>query len=227
MVALVVLLGLLVVADRAGAAYAARVVAEEVQRAAGLDARPDVDVGGFPFLTQAVAGRYERIDVRATDVPADDLVIAVLEASLDGVRAPLSDVLSQSLAEVPVDRVTARALLSYDVLAERYGTEGLVIEPDGDRLRITGELSIADQTLSAVATSRVEVQDGELLLSADEVGLQDETSDSDSLSALSEALELRLPVEGLPYDLAVTAAEVRPDGVALDAEADDVVLQPR
>lgn len=226
-VALAGVLVLLTVVDRIAAAGAARVVAEQVRRAAALDARPDVDVRGFPFLTQALAGRYERIDVRATDVPAGDLVLPVLDASLDGVRAPLSDVLSRSLAQVPVADVTARALVPYDVLAQRYGIEGIVVEADGDRLRITGELSFADQTLAAVARSRVEVQDGELLLLTDEVGLQDAESDPDSLSGLSEALELRLPVEGLPYDLAVTAAAVRPEGVALDAEASDVVLRPR
>jgi hypothetical protein len=37
---------------------------------------------------------------------------------------------------------------------------------------------------------------------------------------------VRVPVADLPYDLVLTSAEVRPDGLALRAEAADVVLRP-
>ncbi len=225
-IGVVVVLLLLVVADRAGAAYAARAIAAELQDSTVVDSPPDVDITGFPFLTQALPGRYERIEVSATEIPVDDdLVLSVLDATLQGVRVPLSQVLSQSVEEVPVNQVTARALVPYDELSQRYGDQELTIEPDGDRLRITGQLRFADRTLSAVALSTVEVDGGDLLLSTEEVGLGEGDPEEGSTAGLSEALELRVPVEDLPYELAVTSAEVLPDGVALHAEATDVVLQ--
>lgn len=223
--AVVVLLVLLLVADRAGAAYAGRAIAAEVQRAAGLPSPPDVDVTGFPFLTQAVSGRYERIEVGAADVPLDsDLVVSRVDATLQGVQVPLSEVLSQSVQDVPAERVTARALVPYEELSQSYGDQELTIEPDDDRLRITGQVQFSDRMLSVVALSRVEVVDGELLLSAEEVGLAGQGTDEGSTSALQEALELRLPVQELPYGLTATSAEVQADGVELHAEASDVVL---
>lgn len=228
LVVLLVLLGLLVVADRAGAAYAAGAIADDVQDSTALDAPPDVEVTGVPFLTQALSGRYERIEVRATDVPADQLQLSRLDATLTGVHAPLSDVLSDDLENIPVESVTARALIPYEELTQRYEDRELIVEPEGDRLRLTGRLRVFGQTLAAVAVSRVEVEDGDIVIVAEEIGLGEEGDGADVLTeALREQLDLRVPVEDLPYDLTVTAAEVRPDGVALRAEATDVVLRRR
>lgn len=224
---LLVLLVLLVVADRAGEAYAERAIADDVQASTVLDSRPDVEVTGVPFLTQALSGRYDRIEVRATDVPADELMLSRLDATLTGVRAPLSHVVSDDLETIPVESVTARALVPYEALTQRYGDSGLIVEPEGDgRLRVTGRLRIFGQTLAAVALSRVEVEDGDIVIVAEEIGLGEEGGGDDVLTqALREQLDLRVPVEDLPYDLTVTGAEVRPDGVALRAEATDVVLR--
>jgi hypothetical protein len=70
LVTLVVLLGLLVVADRVAVNVAEDRVAQQVQSSGRLAGPPTVDIGGFPFLTQAVAGDYS--DVRL-QLSADDL----------------------------------------------------------------------------------------------------------------------------------------------------------
>jgi hypothetical protein len=223
-VAVVVLLLLLLVVDRAGAEYAARAIAADVQESTALESQPDVEVTGFPFLTQAVSGRYERIEVQATDVPADQLVLSRLDATLHGARVPLSDVLSQTVDDVPVDLVTAHALVSYDELSQSYEDRELVVEPEGDQLRVTGSVDVFDQTLSVVALSSIEVVDGDIVLSPEEVGLGEEGTGEVPTQALREQLDLTVPVQDLPYGLTVTAAEVRSDGLALRAEASDVVL---
>ena len=65
---LVILVGLLVVADRVGRGVAERRIADQVaQRGAKQQStRPDVTVGGFPFLTQVLDGSTSRSD-RAND----------------------------------------------------------------------------------------------------------------------------------------------------------------
>jgi hypothetical protein len=222
--AVVVLVVLLLVADRAGAVYGARSIADEVRATMELDAQPDVDITGFPFLTQALSGRYERIEVHTTDVPAGDFVLSRLDATLHGVRAPLSDVLSRDLDAVPVDSVTARALIAYTELSQSYEGQELVVEPEGDRLLLTGQLQVSDQTLRGEALASVEVVDEELAVTAEEVAFGEDGTKQELTEAVREQLDLQVPVPDLPYDLTLTAAEVRPDGMALRAEATDVVL---
>lgn len=112
----VVLSGLAVGADRLAVVAAQRVVAERVQADAHLAARPDVTIGGFPFLTQAFGGRYDEVTVVAHDVKAGDVVISEVRTRLRGVHVSLGDVLSQSVSSVPVDRADARLRVGYDAL---------------------------------------------------------------------------------------------------------------
>lgn len=225
LLALVLLLGLLLAADRAGAAFAARAVAQQAQAEAGLAAEPEVGIGGFPFLTQALAGRYDEVTVRASDVPAGEVRLSAFEAVLTGVEVPLGDALAGAVVSVPVSGVRARALLAYDELARRSGDRQLTVAPVGDgRLRVTGRVQVLGQSLTAVAVSRVEVDGGDLLVTAESYEVGDQTADALLTRALGARLDLRVPVEGLPYGLVVTGVEVSPDGVAVLATAGRTVL---
>lgn len=226
-VTLVVLLGLLLVADRAGAAVASRAVASQVQSSAGLPAEPDVAIAGFPFLTQALAGRYERVEVEAVGVPAGELTLSRLDATLTGVRVPLSEVLSGSLAGVPVERVQARALVGYDELVRLSGERRLSLVPSGDRLRVTGSVEVLGQTLSATAVSRVEVVEGDLRVIAESYEIGDAAADELVTRALGDRFDLRIPVSGLPYGLRLTDVQIDPEGLVVRATATDVVLNGR
>ena len=62
------LLVLLIIVDRAGAAIAGRTAASALQRSENLSRRPDVTIEGFPFLTQAASGNFDRIKVTARDI---------------------------------------------------------------------------------------------------------------------------------------------------------------
>lgn len=226
-IALVVLLALLLVGDRVAASLAESAVASEVQSSTPLTAEPEVDVTGFPFLTQALAGRYEQVEVRATDVPAGDLTLRRLDATLTGVQVPLSDVVSGSVGPVPVERVRARALVSYDELERRAGDRRLSLEPAGDRVRVTGSVQVLGQTLSATALSRLEVVDGDLVVTAESYEVGNQAVDDLLSRALGDRLDLRIPVTGLPYGLTVTGVDVRPEGVSVVASATGTVLAPR
>lgn len=226
LVGLGVLLALLLVADRAGAVIASRAVAAQVQTSAGLASEPDVDIAGFPFLTQAVAGRYAQVHVTARGVPAGDLTVDRLDATLRGVQVPLSAALSGSVAAVPVDSVTATALVGYDELSRRSG-DRLTVTPVGDRVRVTGSVELLGQTLSATALSRVEVVDGAVRVVAESYQLGDTAANEALTRALGGRLDLVVPVTGLPYGLQVTGVDVRPEGVAVRADAGATVLSPR
>lgn len=223
-VGLVVLLALLLVADRVGASLASNAVAAEVQSSTRLSSEPEVEVTGFPFLTQALAGRYDRVEVGATDVPAGDLVLSRLDTTLTGVQLPLSDALSGSVDRVPVEGVRARALVGYSELARRAGDRQLTVAPAGDRVRVTGSVEVLGRTLSATAVSRVEVVEGDLVVTAEAYEVGSETADDLLTRALGDRLDLRIPVTGLPYGLQVSGVEIEPAGVVVLATASDTVL---
>lgn len=222
---LLVLLVLTAVADRVGALLAGRVVAGQLQSAAGLPEQPDVDIRGVPFLTQALAGRYERVEVRATGVPAGELTVTELTATLTGAQVPLEDVLSGAVEEVPVEVIEAQVLLSYDVLSRRSGDRQLTVRPDGDRVRVQGSVRVLGQTLAATAVSTVTVEGGALVVSAQEFEVGNEAADAALTRALRGRFDLRIPVSDLPYGLRLQSIAVQSDGVALSALARDVVLK--
>ena len=225
-VVLVVLAGLLAVADRVAATVAARAVADQVQASAALSSPPDVSIGGFPFLTQAFGGRYDSVSVVAVDVDAGELTIGRLDATLTGVSVPLSDVLSGSVTEVPVASVRATALVGYDELSRRSGDRRLTVVPSGDRLRVTGSASVLGQTVTASALSSVRVEGGALVVTAESYSVGGAAASAAVTRALGGRLDLRIPVTGLPYGLQVSGVRVTPAGVEVDAGAGPTVLSP-
>jgi DUF2993 family protein len=55
LIAVIILVGLLVAADRVGAVVASHEIASQVQTAYNLPSKPSVTVRGFPFLTQVAS----------------------------------------------------------------------------------------------------------------------------------------------------------------------------
>lgn len=224
---LLLLLVLLVAVDRVAAAYAGRTLATELQRSGGLTSTPTVVVDGFPFLTQAVAGRYSRIEVAAREVPAGDTTLARLDAVLTGVRVPLSQVLSGAVTEVPVDGVDARVLLGYDALSRSSGSRRLTAEAAGDRVRVRGEVELLGQRLRGAAVSTVALEGEDVVVTAQSFEVGNRVADALLTAALRDRFDLRLSVRDLPYGLAVDAVTVQPAGVLVHATARDTVLTSR
>jgi hypothetical protein len=105
-ITLAIVIGVLVVADFAAAAVFEHEVSKRARAHFGLADDPDVKVGGFSFLLQAVSGEYDKVTVEAKGVPVKDTLRDVeVKANLMGVQAPLGDLISGSLSGVPVREV--------------------------------------------------------------------------------------------------------------------------
>ena len=228
LVGLVVLALLLVAADRLGLVLAERAVADELV-ASGLTGagvgEPTVDIRGVPFLTQAVAGRYEQVVVTARDVPAGELRFSEFEATLTGLRVPLSQAVSGDVGDVPVDLLEARAVVPYAALARRSEAADVTVEPVGDRVRVTGTVEVLGRTLSAAAVSRVELQETDIVVTAETLDVGNDAISDLLTRALDGRLDLRLPVRGLPYGLQPRAVDITDRGVVVDASVQDTVLR--
>jgi LmeA-like phospholipid-binding len=223
-IVVVVLLGLAVLADRVGVEIAEDRVAAVVADRAGLAGEPDVEIGGFPFLTQAVGGRYEdvRISLGAADLGQPDGTRA--DVTLRGVSVPLSDVLSGSVQEVPVDRVDGTATLAYPLLAEQLG-RGTTLRRQGDGLRIERTVEVAGVTMPLTAVGTVSLDGRDLVVDVTEATGAGVEVPGFVLDRAVNMLDLRYRVPELPFGLQLTGVTPGEDGVDIGVQATDTVLR--
>jgi hypothetical protein len=224
--ALVLLLVALVVLDRGAARLAEGAVASELRSAAGLPSPPAVEVRGFPFLTQAVRGRYDEVVLRAAGVPAGGTTVTELHATVRGLQVPLRAVLAREVSAAPADHVQARALVSYAELSRASGDRQLAVDHGGapDVVRVTGSVRALGQSVSVAALSTVALEGDEVVVTAQSFDVGSAAADRVLSRALGDRLDLRIRVQRLPYGLELTGLRTTPAGVELTAAATDVVL---
>lgn len=224
LVVLVVLGALAVAADRAAVAVAERSVADQLQRTEGLATTPTVELGGFPFLTQVVAGRYDEVRVAATGLERGGVRLAGVDATLSGVEARLGDVLSGDVSALPVERVRATVTVDFADLARRSGLRDVRLAAAGQAVRVTARVTVLGRTVTGTAVARPSLRGGTLSFRASSAEVSG--ADGQELRALvARALAFSVPVGDLPFGLSLTDVDVTPQGVRLEASAGRTVLR--
>ena len=223
---LLILLTLLVGVDRVAVHLAETGVAEQAQQSGSLRNRPAITIHGFPFLTQALRGRYGRIDISATDLDRGGVRVARLEATLHGAEVPLRDAVSGSVTSIPVSGLDATALVTFADLAHRSSVVGLTIQPEGALVRVTGRVTVLGMTVRVSALSQVTLKGTRIAVTARSVKVLGQSTPA-VLGALTGALDLLVPVGTLPYDLKLTRLKVTSNGVLLTARSGPTVLRSR
>jgi hypothetical protein len=230
LVVLAVLVGLLVVADRAAAYLASGAVADAVRRDQRLSSTPGVDIRGFPFLTQALGGVYDEVDVRLGDVPVQGGVpVDRVEVRLRGVHLPVGDAVRGAVSRLPVDDADARATVSFAALAaqlDRTQVDRAVTlgpGPAPDVLSVAGELAVEGGRVPVRAQVRLAVAGGVLTAAAVPASLAGvPASARPRVERLLSQLSVRLPT--LPFGFRVTAVTVGADGLTVSAAGRSLVL---
>jgi hypothetical protein len=218
-----VVLGVLVVVDRVGVGIAEDRVAEQLADRGQLAGTPEVDITGFPFLTQAVSGRYSDVRIHLTAEELGQPAGTRADVSLQGVHVPLSDALSGSVQQIPVDRVDGTATLSYALLADQLGGDTTLAE-SGDGIQLTKSVEVLgfDFTVTAAGTVTLDGQDVVIDVhdaSAGAVDVPDFVLDT-----ADELLDFRYRVPALPFGLQLTGVQPAAGGVDVRVEAQDAVL---
>lgn len=219
-VALVVLVALLAVVDRVVVSAAEGVVARRVQVAAELEQQPTVDIRGFPFLTQAVGGEYDRLDISLDSLERDGMRVQDLSVRLEQVHAPLARMLSRDGSiTVRADSARARVLVPYEVIEQRIPIDAEV-QRQGERLQLSGEVSVLGQQLPAKALVEPSVADGQLVFEAAEVRAGGRTM----TDRMADAFSFTVDVGELPFGLQVDGARAAADGLRVTARGADILL---
>lgn len=229
-VVLVVLLGLLVAADRAAAWAAGEVVAsqaaDELASSNVESAPPEADVGGVPFLTQVVSGEYEDVTLWLREVGSGSVRLPELRLTATGVTAPAS-VLIEGSGPIHADRVDGTAVVGYRSVAALAGVDGLELSAagagEGVAVRAPVEVLGVQVTLSGTAT--VGAVDNVIQLRVTELAAEELPEGAASqVERLAQQLSYDVQLPELPYGLAVESVRPTASGISVSFSAVDVPL---
>lgn len=163
----VIVLGVLVIllvgADFGTAAYAEHMISQKARTQLGLTDDPSVTIHGFPFLTQALGGDYSHISVSAAGLPvADKLQDVAINAELEDVAAPLSDLANGNTKAITIGKLTgsvtikAADLNRVDPLNK---IKDLRIEPATTDYVMNGDAGQSEPTPTTTATTEGQAVD--------------------------------------------------------------------
>jgi hypothetical protein len=218
--ALVVLALLLAGLALAGDRVAESLVESAVQTrlsAEGFE-RPSVEMGGFPFLTQAVRGRYGEVRVRAA-------AAEVGEGRVRGVRAVLRDVRTGGDG-VRIGSGTARATVPYAQVRRALDAPTLMIEPGPDgQVRVSRSVEVLSREITASGLAELTARGDRISVAPTEVRLPGAGLVDDALSAaVEDRLTFTYRVPDLPEGIDLRRVEPGRNGFLVTAAADSLVL---
>ncbi|MFD5842450.1 LmeA family phospholipid-binding protein [Streptomyces chartreusis] len=218
--AVLVALALLPVAvDRVVAARVESRTAKAFQQGMGTPEAPEVEVRGFPVVTQAASGTLRHVDITAHDIPAHGsarpLPVSELSLRLDGLTKADDD------SEARARSARASAFLSYPDVS---GALGLEIS-QGDRpgrvsavvlLPLSQEVTVTT-TVSAVSGNRIAFDDFEVT--------------GGSLPAagsviLDRIFERPIPLRNIPDGLQLRSVTTTADGLDAEFTGRSVTFRP-
>ncbi|MCZ9340200.1 DUF2993 domain-containing protein, partial [Streptomyces sp. TRM76130] len=166
-VGLVVLASFAALADRWAVHYAEHMAADALEDRLDLAAEPEVEIGGFPFLTQLADERIESVRVTVPDVPAGRVTLAAVTGTAHDLRLETDGLTSLRGARVP--RLDGEVRISFDDLGRELGASQVTFTADGaDRVRVRGTLPIAGQELALHAEVTIRQNGGRSI--ATEIG---------------------------------------------------------
>jgi hypothetical protein len=223
LVVVAVLLGLALLVDRVAVGIAEDRVGQELATKGGLQGTPEVDITGFPFLTQALGGRYDEVRISLTAAQLGQPEGTRADVALHGVEVPLSAVLAGSVREVPVERVDGTATLSYELLATGLGAD-TTLAREGDGLRITRTVELLGQTVPLTAVGQATLDGSEVVIDVEQASGAGVELPGFLVGRASDLLDLRYAVPELPFGLRLTSVTPAEDGVVVGLEAVDTVV---
>lgn len=217
---LLVVLGVVgVVADRIFHARAESQVLGAVSEHVALAPGADIEIDGFPFLTQVRAGRLAEVRGSAPEIALDGVVLTAVRAAARGV-SPEVPYLAETVelnADVPLR--TLRSVLARELPLLDGAVEVDVVE---ERLRLTTRIGGFDLAVGLEPT----LVDGRIGFAVGEVLADDDVVLAGRLlEPLNDALAgLGLDIPALPEGLVPTRLDVIDDGLRLRLEGTDVAL---
>ncbi|HEY5820363.1 MAG TPA: DUF2993 domain-containing protein [Propionibacteriaceae bacterium] len=196
-------------------------VAADLQTQLGTPTPPQVDIAGFPFLTQVVTQSIETVRVTGEDLgQQNEAQLVVSEADLT-----LSDVTSDDwFKTMNVAHAEGDALVGFDQLQALAGVP--LTYAGGGRFEIDSTTTVLGYPVKARITGGLElnVADQTVTLSEPKVEVADVTLPDIAAKALLKAVVKPIPITGIPFGLTLTSMKVEDDGLHADLAGDNIAI---
>lgn len=124
-------------------AYASDRIAGRLASSLALEAEPEVEIGGFPFLLAALRGRFDSISIGGVGLERDGVELRSVELRLRSVRVEVTDALT-NLDRVRIGSGRGAAVLPRDEIVGRLEAAGV----PADALPMEGEIPLEGASLS-------------------------------------------------------------------------------
>jgi hypothetical protein len=222
-----VLVVVFVVADRLTEAAVAKALAVKARETGLLAGDPKVEIHGFPFLTQALRGRYSRIDVTTHDIHRDGLRLDKVKGRFEGVHVGLSAALNGRVESAPIDHATGEIDVTYADMDAYVAHSHLSVRPDGsNHLMITGTTSVLGASVAVSGPVAVTVSDGSLTLSPPVASLRGPKGILPAPAARKVATRwtVHVTLNSLPFGLRLQHVQVGPDDLTITASAQNIAV---
>ncbi|MFC7309386.1 DUF2993 domain-containing protein [Streptomyces monticola] len=152
-VLLLVAAALLFLGDRWALLYTEHEAAAKLKDSMHLSAAPEVDIDGFPFLTQALDDRLDTVHITVPDVAADRVSLAKVSTTASDVK------INNSLLDfkgAEIGAMNGEVLLSFDDLNRELGASQVTFTGHGrDQVLARGTLPVAGHDLKVAAEARI------------------------------------------------------------------------
>ncbi len=224
---LVVAAVLLVGADFGARYLATRQLADALQTRLELPARPEVSIQGFPFLVEAVQGRYRGVSATLPATTVGPLSGVGVGVALGGVRLPLSDAISGDLQRLTADSGRIRLTIPTASIATAVGLPGLRITERDGTLELATTVDVLGRQFPVTARLAASVSDSVLSLRSDALTGDGITLPAEVLAAVNTLVDLTVPLTGLPFTVTTGSVSVDGGDVVVDATTSSLSLTPR
>lgn len=203
------------------------VLSQQVQDATGTLSSPAVRVHGFFFLPQAIAGRYDNVEIDLGNVSSGPLRVQSVHAELAGVHVSFHDVLVDEVDQVVIDQSDEDAFLTFDDLNRYLSLTGHHVSmkstPDGN-VELTGSVQVLGKTVSASAEARLSSEKG--MLAVHPVRLHTNTTlDRASEILLGQRFTVLIPLDPLPFGQHITDVTVHESGIGVHASGNSIIVR--
>lgn len=220
LVVLILLIGLVIAADRVGLKVAQDEIAKNVASQYQLDHDPEVKIKGFPFLTQALDGKYQEIDVNVGDLDQLGIHLTNTLVTLKDVKAPISDAAKGDASKMIAGTATSTGTVGYKDV-DKEAPQGMKVTAKGADLQVHGPVTVLGVTRTVTATVAVQPSGRTVKVVPRTVKSGGSTI---PLALVQQAFTFTMPVKGLPLGARISDVVVQPDGLRVTTTAHDISL---
>ena len=180
---------------------------------------PQVDVAGFPFLTQLLTRHFD-------DVTMTGSAVDVNRTHAEQVHVQATDVDVPASGDATAGTVRATLLVPYQEVLDRAGLHGLQMSPaGGGDVRLRGSVSVLGNSLDVSTVGTVRAHGDRIAVVPQSFELAGGGSVSGSLKGLlADRFGVSYTLRSLPDGVSVRRVAARPGGFVVTLVGTDVTM---